>query len=205
MFITFEGLDFSGKSTQIKLLQDYYNARNRKVIVIREPGGTLISEKIRDILLDKKNLAMVSDAEMLLFAASRAQLVNEIIIPELQKNTVVISDRFHDSSIAYQGYGRGISLEFVKALQTYVIRDAVPAITFFIDIPVSEVKRRKGLISASKIDRIESSDENFYNAVRHGYLELAGTAERFNVIDGLQPIETVHKEICRILESKSSL
>jgi len=143
MFITFEGLDFCGKSTQVEILKDYFESKNKKVVIIREPGGTEISEKIREILLDKKNSEMSIESELLLFSSSRAQLVREKIIPLLNQGCYVISDRFHDSSIAYQGYGRGISIESVMAIQNFAIDGAVPNITFFIDVPLEEIGRRR--------------------------------------------------------------
>ncbi|MEW6507294.1 MAG: dTMP kinase [Bacteroidota bacterium] len=195
MLITFEGLDFCGKSTQVQLLEKYLLDEGKKVIVIREPGGTPISEKIRDILLDKKNSEMELETEALLFAASRAQLVNQTIIPALAKNIFVISDRFHDSSIAYQCYGRGLSLNFVKELQKFVIKNAVPLITFFIDVPVKEVVRRMSKVKKVELDRIESSKVDFYERVRKGYIELASTENRFKVLDGLLTISELHELI----------
>lgn len=194
MFITFEGLDFCGKSTQVNLLEEYLIKRGDKVKIIREPGGTLISEKVRDILLDKKNDRMFIETEILLFSASRAQLVREVIKPFLEENYYIISDRFHDSTTAYQGFGRLIPPGFVNAINNFAIGDAVPDITFFIDIPVSEAKNRKKLRN-SELDRIEMSDSNFYENVRKGYLAISETEKRFKVINGLQKIESIHKEI----------
>jgi dTMP kinase len=195
MFITFEGLDFCGKSTQVELLEKYLNERGERVKIIREPGGTHISEKIRNVLLDKKNSEMLIETELILFAASRAQLVGEVIQPALEKKVFVISDRFHDSSIAYQAFGRGIKLEFVDELQKFVIGKAVPDITFFIDIPIEEVVRRKGNIKQVQLDRIERSKMDFYEKVREGYLYLAGRENRFKKLDGLLSIEQLHKLI----------
>lgn len=192
MFITFEGLDFSGKSTQVQILEKYLLSKGEKVIVIREPGGTPISEKIRDILLDKNNSEMRFETEALLFAASRSQLVNETILPALEKNIFVISDRFHDSSIAYQSYGRGLSLQFVNELQNFVIKNAIPAVTFFIDIPIDEVVRRMSRVKKVELDRIESSKVDFYERVRNGYLELAAKEKRIKVLNGLLPIDELH-------------
>ncbi len=192
MFITFEGLDFSGKSTQVQILEKYLTGKGEKVIVLREPGGTPISEKIRNILLDKNNSEMRFETEALLFAASRSQLVNETIIPALGKNIFVISDRFHDSSIAYQSYGRGLSLQFVTDLQNFVIKNAIPAVTFFIDIPIEEVVRRMSRVKKVELDRIESSKIDFYERVRNGYLELAAKEKRIKVLNGLMPIDELH-------------
>jgi len=135
MFITFEGIDFCGKSTQVGLLRDYLLEQKKNVHLIREPGGTEISEKIREILLDKKNNAMVMETEIFLFSASRAQLVREVIRPYLQKGYYVISDRFHDSSTAYQGFGRGLSVDAILNIHNLAIGKTIPDITFFIDIP----------------------------------------------------------------------
>lgn len=200
MFISFEGIDFSGKSTQIELLKDYLVEHNKKVEILREPGGTEISEKVRRILLDNKNEKMFAEAELLLFSASRAQLVREKIQPYLQKGIYVISDRFHDSSTAYQGYGRGIPIEVVKKVHELAIGDTSPDLTFFIDIPVGIANERKKKKSKVKLDRIELADIEFYNRVRSGYLEIARQEERFKVIDGTQNIETIQNQIISELE-----
>jgi len=200
MFISFEGIDFSGKSTQLELLKDYLVDHNKKVEILREPGGTEISEKVRRILLDNKNEKMFAEAELLLFSASRAQLVREKIRPYLQKGIYVISDRFHDSSTAYQGYGRGIPIEVVMKIHDLAIGDTVPDLTFFIDIPVGIANERKKKKSKVKLDRIELADIEFYNRVRSGYLEIARKEERFKVIDGTQTIETIQNQIISELE-----
>ncbi len=200
MFISFEGIDFSGKSTQLELLKDYLVDHNKKVEILREPGGTEISEKVRRILLDNKNEKMFAEAELLLFSASRAQLVREKIRPYLQKGIYVISDRFHDSSTAYQGYGRGIPIEVVMKVHDLAIGDTIPDLTFFIDIPVGIANERKKKKSKVKLDRIELADIEFYNRVRSGYLEIARKEERFKVIDGTQTIETIQNQIISELE-----
>jgi dTMP kinase len=200
MFISFEGIDFSGKSTQIELLKDYLIDHKKKVEILREPGGTEISEKVRRILLDNKNEKMFAEAELLLFSASRAQLVREKIRPYLQKGIYVISDRFHDSSTAYQGYGRGIPIEVVKKVHELAIGDTLPDLTFFVDIPVGVANERKKKKSKVKLDRIELADIEFYNRVRSGYLEIARQEERFKVIDGTQNIETIQNQIISELE-----
>ncbi|AFN75133.1 thymidylate kinase [Melioribacter roseus P3M-2] len=202
MFITFEGLDFCGKSTQVKLLKEYLENKNEKVLVIREPGGTDISESIRSILLDKKNIGMCDETELLLFSASRAQLVKEKILPALEKNIWVISDRFHDSTIAYQSYGRGLPGDFVEKLQSFVIGQAVPALTFFIDLPVEEVFRRMSIVKKHELDRIETSQREFYENVRKGYLQLSQKEKRFRKIDGMLTIEEIHKVIIEEIEKK---
>jgi len=200
MFISFEGIDFSGKSTQIELLKDYLVDHNKKVEILREPGGTEISEKIRRILLDNKNEELVAEAELFLFSASRAQLVREKIRPYLEQGIYVISDRFHDSSTAYQGYGRGIPLEVVNQIHQLAIGETFPDLTFFIDIPVGIANERRKKKSKVKLDRIETADTEFYNRVRSGYLEIARKEERFKVINGTQTIETTQNQIISELE-----
>lgn len=195
MFISFEGIDFSGKSTQVKLLENYLKAQNKKVKLIREPGGTEISEKIRKILLDKENNHMVMETEIFLFSASRAQLVREIIRPSLEKGYYVISDRFHDSSTAYQGYGRGLPVDSIIKINNLAIGNTVPDITFFIDIPNDVAIDRKAQRSMSDLDRIEVSDENFFERVRNGYLKIAESEKRFRVIDGTKSIEEINEMI----------
>jgi len=200
MFITFEGVDFCGKSTQIILLKKFLSRRNNKVKVIREPGGTFISEKIRNVLLDKKNHQMSDETELLLFSASRSQLVNHVILPYLEKNYYVLSDRFHDSSIAYQGYGRSLNLSFVKSLQKFVIGKAIPNLTFFLDIPIEEVALRMSKIKKVNLDRIETSKLDFYEKVRKGYVQLAKSDSRFITINGMLHKKDIHKEIITELE-----
>jgi dTMP kinase len=195
MFITFEGIDFCGKSTQVELLKNYLLNLSKKVLLIREPGGTEISEKIRDILLDKKNYKMVIESEILLFSASRAQLVREKIRPFLDEGYYVISDRFHDSTTAYQGYGRGISIESVQHINKVAIENTIPDLTFFIDIPVSVSANRKNLKRQTELDRIEISHDHFYEKVRDGYLQLAAQEKRFRVINGTLGIGEIHNII----------
>jgi len=200
MFITFEGIDFCGKSTQIELLKSYLLKKNKKVRVIREPGGTEISEKIRTMLLDKENSKMIMETEFLLFSASRSQLVREKIRPYLDEGFYVISDRFHDSSTAYQGYGRGISIEVILSIHKLAIRNTVPDITFFIDIPVEVAERRRHEKLSEHLDRIENSDKDFYSRVRNGYLELAKSENRFRILNGTDNIENIHEKIINEIE-----
>jgi dTMP kinase len=200
MFITFEGIDFCGKSTQVKLLNDYLIKKDKTVKIIREPGGTEISEKIRDILLDKKNNKMTMETEFLLFSASRAQLIRERIRPYLNEGFFVISDRLHDSSIAYQGFGRGISIERIEQISSFAVGETIPDITFFIDIPVEEAEKRKALNSNVELDRIEVSKDGFFERVRNGYLYLSEKEKRFRKINGLLPIEDIHEQIIKEIE-----
>jgi dTMP kinase len=192
MFFSFEGIDCSGKTTQAKLLVEKLQEMNREILFLREPGGTEISEQIRQILLNKKNLKMTQISELLLFSASRAQLVSEVIKPALAKGTIVITDRFVDSTTAYQGFGRGLHHGGVKGINAIATNGLMPKRTFFIDITVNEMhERRQG--SRQETDRMEMSNEDFYNRVRDGYHQIAKEEpSRFIVINGKQPIDAIH-------------
>ncbi len=195
MFITFEGLDFCGKSTQIEKTKEYLEANHKKVMLIREPGGTEISEKIRELLLDKKNSKMHEKTELLLFYASRVQLLNEKIIPKLNEGYFVLSDRFHDSSTAYQGFGRGIDVNFINELNKFTLSETKPDLTFFIDVPLQTISNRKLKRTIVELDRIEISDIEFYQNVLNGYNEIAKMEKRVVIINGLKSIEEVQAEI----------
>lgn len=195
MFITFEGIDFCGKTTQVKLLKNFLESQNKIVKIIREPGGTEISEKIREILLNKDYLNMCYQSEVFLFSASRAQLVREKIIPFLLNDYYVISDRFHDSTIAYQGYGRGIPLEIIEHINQLAIGDTIPDITFFLDIPIEIADERKRQNSLLELDRMEISQSEFFQKVRDGYFKIAEKEKRFRVIDGTLSIDLIHNKI----------
>jgi dTMP kinase len=194
MFISFEGIDFSGKSTQIKLLENYLIEKNKKVKVIREPGGTGISEEIRKTLLSNEHKDMFMETEIFLFSASRAQLVREKIRTYLEQGIYVISDRFFDSTTAYQGYGRGISIESVNHINRLAVGDTIPDITFFLDIPAMLAEERK-VKKLKSLDRIENSDTDFFERVRNGYLEISCKEKRFRIINGTKRINEIHNEI----------
>ena len=195
MFISFEGIDFCGKSTQVEMLKQHLLKKNKRVEVIREPGGTEISEIVRNILLDKKHNKMFMETEIFLFSASRAQLVREKIRPYLAQGIYVISDRFHDSTTAYQGYGRGISIEAVKHINYLAIGNTIPDITFIIDIPFEVAQMRREKRGEELLDRIEITEGGFYDRVRNGYLSIAEKDDRFCVIDGTKTVEQIHKLI----------
>ncbi len=203
MFISFEGIDFCGKSTQISLLKENLESEGKEVMIIREPGGTEISEQIRKILLDKKNLKLTDEAEILLFSASRAQLVSEKIIPFLKLGNYVLSDRFYDSTTAYQGFGRGIDKDFVNAINSFVAKKAKPDLTFFLDIPVDlAISRQKD--KRTSLDRIELGSKEFYEKIRSGYQEIAKMEKRFVTIDGSFDVATIHNKIMEHLKLKQS-
>lgn len=201
MFITFEGLDFSGKSTQAKLLVEKLK-KHHAVHFIREPGGTAISEKIRDILLDKKHLEMSDTAEILLYSASRSQLVTQVIKPALMRGEVIVCDRYCDSTTAYQGYGRGLHLNDVLEINRIATTGKMPDLTILVDIPIDEIERRKTKAGLS-FDRIESSGRDFYERVRNGYHKLAlAEPERWFHVDGLLTIQEIEEKIWNKVESK---
>jgi dTMP kinase len=194
MIVTFEGVDFSGKSTQAKLFFDRVRSEGGRAEFVRDPGGTAIGEQIRRILLDTSNTGMNERTELFLFSASRSQLVAEQIAPFDQKGVVVVCDRFYDSTTAYQGGGRGLSLEAITVINECASFGLVPAVTYLFDIPVSELERRIGGGKALK-DRMESNAREFYDRVRRTYLALAESHPRFVVFDGTQPIPRLHEQV----------
>jgi dTMP kinase len=194
MFITFEGLDFSGKSTQVGLFADALSRSGAKTLVLRDPGGTAIGEKIRAVLLDRELVDMSDFTELFLFSASRSQLVQEVIKPALEHGTIVVCDRFYDSTTAYQGWGRRLSLEAIKAVNQVAADGLVPAITYFIDIPVPEIELRMMRQNAGA-DRMEMSGRAFYERVQEGFLQLAKEEPRFEVIDGRMSIEEIRQKV----------
>jgi dTMP kinase len=202
MFITFEGLDFSGKSTQATILVEKLRSTHAVVHLLREPGGTDISERIRDILLDKQNLHMDEAAELLLFSAARSQLVKEVIVPALRRGEIVVCDRYYDSTTAYQGYGRELPLDAVKSINRLATEGVDPDLTFFIDIPVDEIEQRK-MRTGMMLDRMESSGRAFYTRVRNGYHEIARREnQRFIVIDGMKNVDEIAGGIWKVVEKK---
>ena len=187
--ISFEGIEGVGKSTQINLLKDYLESKGLTVTVLREPGSTITGESIRSILLDsKENLS--EESELLLMFAARAQLISEKV---LNNNVdVILFDRFYDASIAYQGFGRGLSINFIKNLIDFT-KCPTPDLTFLLDISVQDGFERK---IADIKDRIESSGDEFFNKVRNGYLEIANDQPgRLKIIDAMDSIESIYEKI----------
>jgi dTMP kinase len=201
MFITFEGIDFSGKSTQAQLFYNHLKRHNKKVILLREPGGTVVSEKIRKILLDKKLDNMTYLSEFLLFSASRQQLTSEIILPYLKKGYVVVCDRYCDSSTAYQGYGGKIELKTVKAVNKIATDGLVPDRTYLMNISLGDMEKRKS--KTNERDRIEKRKADYYKKVIKGYLKIASeNKKRFVVLDAIESKALIHN---RILEDAKKL
>jgi dTMP kinase len=211
MFITFEGLDCSGKSTQAQLLVEKLSAgplpgsdRRQPVRLIREPGGTAISERLRNILLDRATLELDERAELLLFEASRAQLVHRVIRPALAGGEIVICDRYADSTTAYQGYGRNLDLAAVKQINLFATGGLVPDVTYFVDITPAEIVQRKSR-RGDPPDRMESAGRQFYERVREGYLDIARCEpDRFVVVDGMPPIPAVEDAVWRALANATN-
>jgi len=196
--ISFEGIEGSGKSTQVKLLGDYLVTKGHKVLTTLEPGGTNIGAKIRNLLLEPQN-HMDPLTELILYYASRAQHVREVIYPAILGNTVVITDRFTDSTVAYQGYARGIDLSIIQALDEIVVPDLKPFLTFLLDLDVEEGLRRNR--HAQKEDRFEMETIEFHTRVRKGFLQIAAEEpERIKVLDASLSAEEVSREVRRIIE-----
>jgi dTMP kinase len=199
LFITFEGIDLCGKSTQAKLLLDFFKRKKKKVIFVREPGGTFISEKIRDILLDKSNHKMFALTEFLLFSASRQQLTEEVIKPHLRKGYFVICDRYYDSSTAYQGYGGRLELKTVTGINKTATQGLVPDITFFIDIDFKEAENRRRITGKSR-DRMEQKELAYFRKVAEGYRTIAKKdRKRVITVNGNRAIDVIHNEITDLL------
>ena len=191
--ISFEGNDGSGKSTQIALLKKRLEALGHAVVVVREPGGTPLSEKIRDLLLNPGSSSMHARTETLLFSAARAQLVQEVIIPARERGDIILCDRFADSTLAYQGYGRELPLEEIITTQELATSRLSPNITVLLDLAVEETE---GRLQSTQPDRMERAGKAFMQRVRDGYLKLAqADPDRWLVIDATQEIEPIAREI----------
>jgi dTMP kinase len=204
-FISFEGIDGCGKTTQLKLLEQYLINRGIRVVVSREPGGTEVSELIRQVLLASKNSQLLPMSELLLYYASRHQNLHQKVLPALQSGAWVLCDRYADASMAYQGYGRGLDRELIKHLNQTVIQNQMPDLTLLMDIePSVGISRALSRNTQTALDesRFEQESLLFFERVRNGYLELARLEpNRFRVIPGVADIQTIHDQIVRIMES----
>ena len=201
LFITFEGIEGSGKSTQAAQLADFLEANSVPYILTREPGGTALGEKIRSLLISPENKDMDDLAEVFLFAAARRQHVCQLIKPSLSDGMTVICDRFADATMAYQGYGRGLNPDDIKHINDLCLWGVKPDITFLIDVDVDlsfERMRRRCAEKGQELDRLERLDRDFFMRVREGYLNLARTyPERFCVLDGSRTPEDIGEEIVK--------
>ena len=203
MFITFEGPDGSGKSTIIQKVYDYLIENNYDVIKTREPGGSPIAEKIRNLILDTENIKMGYRTEALLYAASRAQHVEETILPALNENKIVLCDRFLISSLAYQGVGRGLGIENVRNINYFAINGVFPDFVLFFDVdPITTLKRKSSLDTA---DRLEKEGNNFHERVYNGYKEILNSEKNIEIIDATQSVEDVFSQCIEVLKRRNVL
>lgn len=204
--ISFEGSEGSGKSTQIALLAEHLQKAGRDVVTTREPGGTEIGEQIRNIIVhNSKGDEMVAETELLLFAAARAQLVREVIVPGLTRGAIVLSDRYLDSSTVYQGIGRNLGSDPVAQINRFAVGNVMPDLTIVIDVPTEVGLARIRQRASDLPDRMERENIEFYEKIRAGYLVLAkGMADRFVVIDGTLTQEVIAKKIWASVKERIS-
>lgn len=199
-FLVFEGIDGSGKTTQLKLLGEILSSRGYPVLYTREPGGTRIGETVRELLLDPQHSELVPVAEALLYAAARAQHVAQVILPALQEGKIVLCDRFLDSSLAYQGFGRELDVGQLEKLNEAATAGLTPDLVLLLDF-LCDTGMERITGSGRGADRIEQEDLSFHRKVRAGYLTLAGRApKRYRVIDANRTIEQIHHDIVRVVE-----
>jgi dTMP kinase len=202
MFITIEGSDGSGKSTQFELLAEYLEKQGYDLVTTREPGGTNIGEQVRDCLHDVRNKLMTAEAEVLLYSASRAQLVEEIIRPALVNNRIVLSDRYFDSTIAYQGYGRQLDLDSLVNITRFATGGLRPDLTILFEVDITTGLSRRE-VGGVEMNRMDLQATAFYERVRKGYQTLvAAEPERWLVIDANRSIDLVQQDLRRLVEEK---
>lgn len=199
-FITFEGTEGSGKTSVIKEVKKHYELQGYAVMVTREPGGISISEKIRDILLNKENTEMDPRTEALLFAAARRQHLVEKIKPALDKGMIVLCDRFVDSSLVYQGYARNIGIDKVYDINYFAIEDALPDLTIFVDVRPEVGLKRVFQTPNREVNRLDLENMDFHKLIYRGYLELAKKYDRIKKVNGEQKIEEVAKEAINLID-----
>ncbi len=198
-FVTFEGPEGVGKSHQIRRLEQYLKDNGIKYYLTREPGGTPISEQIRNIILDSNNKSMSDECEAMLYASARIQLLKETVIPKLERGELVFCDRYIDSSFAYQAYARGLGKEFIEKINSFAIENCMPDCTIFLNLTPEEAFKRKG--GVDKTDRLELSGRDFHNKVYKGYLECAKEyPERIKVIDASGSRDETHAKIINALK-----
>lgn len=203
LFITFEGPEGSGKTTQIRLLTEALRAAGHGVLATREPGGTRIGNAVRSVLLDPEHVEMSPRAETLLFNAARAQIVDQVIRPALAQGQIVLCDRYADSTLAYQGYGHGQELGELRALIDYATGGLKPDLTLYLDIPVEDGLRRKLGAGAEEWNRLDAKQVSFHETVRAGYMQLiAAEPERWHRIDCRGHVDSIHLEIVQAVETR---
>jgi dTMP kinase len=206
-FITFEGGDGTGKSTQIRALENYLVGRAHSCVVTREPGGTALGNLIRKMLLDVGSHEIASSAELFLYLADRAQHVSKVILPAIKAGNMVLCDRFTDSTVAYQGYGRGIDLSLLRQLNDIADHGVRPDLTFLLDCPahigLARTARRQSAMGQRQEDRFEREKIEFHNKVRAGFLEIArADPMRFRLVDATRSVEEVTLEIKKIIDQE---
>ena len=208
MLITFEGIDGAGKSTQVMKLKQHLQELGREVMTLREPGGTPVAEEIRELLLESRN-DITPVGELLLFAASRAELAQRVILPAIESEVDVILDRFFDSTTAYQGYGRGLDLDMLAEINRIASRGLVPDVTFYLDLTPEDALMRKFsekslplAFESEELDRMENSGLDFYRRVRSGYHAIgAANPDRIVMIDALLSQAEIHRKIVASLDA----
>lgn len=202
MLITLEGGEGGGKTTQIQLLQAQFESFGKEVLTLREPGGTVISEQLRNIVLTPENKGVIGETtEVLLFQTARAQIYHELVIPALKDGKIVVMDRSRDSSVVYQGIVRGFGKDLIEQLNDISTQKTTPDLTFLLDLPVEVGMQRK---EDFELDRLELEQDNFHQKVRDGYLELAkkNDHKRWHIIDATQPLEKVTENMWQIISDK---
>ena len=200
-FITFEGPDGSGKSTVIKAVEEFLQSEGYNILTTREPGGIRIAEDIRRVILSKENTMMSARAEALLYAASRAQHLAEKVQPALDEGKIILCDRFVDSSLAYQGYGRELGIDEVWSINKFAIGDVLPDLTIFIDIP-PHIGLNRVQKSTRKLDRLDLETLEFHEKVYEGYKKVIEKfKDRFVIIDGENPVETVIEDTLQVIKT----
>jgi dTMP kinase len=200
LFVTFEGPEGSGKTTQMRLLAAYLEGQGHDILITREPGGTRIGDRVRAILLDPAHTEMLPPTEFLLFSAARAQLVGQVIRPHLERDGVVLCDRYADSSLAYQGYGHQLDLEVLWAITRFATGGLIPDLTFYLDVPVEMGLRRK---ARGDWNRMEQKEIAFHQRMRDGYLTMAAREpHRWLVVDATRDTQTVQAVIRKTIAAR---
>lgn len=205
LFVTFEGIEGCGKTTQIRLAADYLSRRGIKFVMTEEPGGTPMGGKIREMLLNRSDFSISRESELLLFLAARAQHVNDVILPALKNDCLVLCDRYADATIAYQGFGRGIDRGFLEKANLFASAGCRPDMTMLFDLPVETglgraMQRIAGVKDSMPEDRFEHEEMEFHKRVRYGYLQLAKEEPgRFRIVDAAGDVSHIHQQVIRIL------
>jgi dTMP kinase len=205
-FVTFEGIDGTGKTTQLKALESHLRARGRSCVITREPGGTPLGDSLRQVLLEAGKQPIATATELFLYLADRAQHVQDVIVPGLNAGSLVLCDRYTDSTLAYQGYGRGIDLKLLRQLNEFADNGVRPDLTFLLDCPVAvglsrTAERQQNTAGAGREDRFEREELDFHERVRAGFLEIArAEARRFRVINAERSAEEVAREIRQTMD-----